>query len=127
MIVFGQYSWSADLEYYNTSAILWVMKEAEYNALSPQVTSGVTINWILDNSRLSPIITILCFHVSILVQFLHTFSRVPSVSYYIVKSESKTLLNVRFWLTSKYDGSSRAILCCLVKMLPINHPLRISK
>ena len=46
MIVFGQYSWSA--EYYNTSAILSVMKEAEYNALSPQVTSGVTINWILD-------------------------------------------------------------------------------
>ena len=27
MIVFGQYSWSADLEYYNTSAILSVMKE----------------------------------------------------------------------------------------------------
>ena len=48
MIVFGQYSWSADLEYYNTSAILSVMKEAEYNALSPQVTSGVTINRILD-------------------------------------------------------------------------------
>ena len=48
MIVFGQYSWSADLEYYNTSAILSVMKEAEYNALSPQVTSGVMINRILN-------------------------------------------------------------------------------
>ena len=35
--------------------------------------------------------TILCFHVSILVRFLHTFSRVPLVSYYIVKSESRTL------------------------------------
>ena len=48
MIVFGQYSWSADLEYYNTSAILSVMKEEKYNALSPQVPSGVTINRILD-------------------------------------------------------------------------------
>ena len=48
MIVFGQYSWSADLEYYNTSAILSVMKEAEYNALSPQVKSGVTINQIVN-------------------------------------------------------------------------------
>ena len=35
--------------------------------------------------------TILCFHVLILVRFLHTFSRVPLVSYYSVKSESRTL------------------------------------
>ena len=35
--------------------------------------------------------TILWFHVSILVRFLHTFSRVPLVSYYIVKSESRAL------------------------------------
>ena len=94
MIVFGQYSWSADLEYYNTSAILWVMKEAEYNALSPQVTSGVTINWILDcNHNYDSLVrfSIPCFHISILLRFLPTFSRVPSVSYYIVKSESRTL------------------------------------
>ena len=37
---------------------------------------------------------ILRFHVVILVQFLHTFSRVLSVSYYIVKGESRTLWNV---------------------------------
>ena len=35
--------------------------------------------------------TILWFHVSILVRFLHTFSSVPLVSYYIVKLESRTL------------------------------------
>ena len=58
---------------------------------TPKKSSDVMVNRILDYSRLSPIITILCFHVSILVQFLHTFSRVPSVSYYIVKSESRTL------------------------------------
>ena len=34
---------------------------------------------------------------------------------------------MRFWLTSKDDSSSCAILYCLVKMLSFNHPLRISK
>ena len=34
---------------------------------------------------------------------------------------------MRFWLMSKDDCSSCAILCCLVKMLSFNHPLRISK
>ena len=50
--------------------------------------SGVTINRDYDHSVR---FTILCFHVLILVWCLHTFSRVPLVSYYIVKSESKTL------------------------------------
>ena len=57
--------------------------------------SGVTINNIesLINHHydLSVRFTILCLHISILVQFLHTFSRVPLVSYYIVKSESRSL------------------------------------
>ena len=32
---------------------------------------------------------------------------------------------MRFWLTSKDNSSSCAILYCLVKMLSFNHPLRI--
>ena len=63
--------------------------------------------------------TILCIHVSILIRFLHTFSRMLSVSYYIVKSESRTLSNVRFWLTCKGDCSSCAILCCLENCCPL--------
>ena len=63
--------------------------------------------------------TILCIHVSILIRFLHTFSRMLSVSYYIVKSDSRTLSNVRFWLTCKGDCSSCAILCCLEKCCPL--------
>ena len=56
------------------------------------------------------------------VRFLHAFSRVRSVSYYNLKSESR-----RFRLTSKDNSSSYAILSCLAKMLSSNHPLRISK
>ena len=63
--------------------------------------------------------TILCIHVSILIRFLHTFSRMLSVSYCIVKSESRTLSNVRFWLTCKGDCSSCAILCCLENCCPL--------
>ena len=50
--------------------------------------SGVTINRDYDHSVR---FTILCFHVLILVWCLHTFSRVSLASYYIVKSESRTL------------------------------------
>ena len=41
-------------------------------------SGGVTINRDYDRSVR---FTILCFHVSILVRLLHTFSRVPLVSY----------------------------------------------
>ena len=34
---------------------------------------------------------------------------------------------MHFWLTSKDIWSTCAILCCLVKMFPFYHPLRISK
>ena len=72
------------------------------------ISSGVTIN--RDYDRLVRF-TILCFHVSILIRFLHTFSRVPSVSYYIVKSE-----------TSKDDCSPCPILCYLGKCCPLTTP-----
>ena len=74
--------------------------------------------------------TILCFHVSILVRYLHILSRVPSVSYYIVKSESgsksESLKCVFDWQT-KMIAAHAPFLCCLVKMLSFGHSLRISK
>ena len=38
----------------------------------------------------------------------------------IFYNKNPQLLNVRFWLISKDDSSTCAILCCLVKMLSFN-------
>ena len=53
--------------------------------------SSVTINQFSINRDYDRSVrfTILCFQVSVLVQFLQTFSRVPLVSYNFVKSESR--------------------------------------
>ena len=58
--------------------------------------------------------------------FTHLFQGALSELLYC-KIRIQNSLKCAFWLTSKEDSSSWAILCCPVKMLSLNHPLRITK